>query len=119
MAALLPLWLPQLQIHTAAGGEGVDSALLLSRSPGRGVRLFRVFRDDAYMAAMLDIVRELQLGHVAARRPPGPDPWVGRPGYGAFLERTLQLAAEAGAVLESRVTPQLPGTDANPFWTMR
>lgn len=39
---LWPLWVPQLQAHMAAAGTG--SALLLSRSASRGVRLFRVYR---------------------------------------------------------------------------
>jgi radial spoke head protein 9 len=37
---MLPGWLPQLQLHMLT--SGCQSALLLSRSPSAGVRVFRV-----------------------------------------------------------------------------
>lgn len=42
VSGVWPLWVPQLQAHMAAAGA--FSGLLLSRSPTRGVRLFRMYR---------------------------------------------------------------------------
>lgn len=115
---LWPLWVPQLQAHMAAAGTG--SALLLSRSASRGVRLFRVYRDDAYLVSALDLVRELQHAHVARGTPPGADPWATRPGYGDFVRHTVEVARGATVVLETGATPQVPGClPGGAFWAMR
>ncbi|KAG2432131.1 hypothetical protein HXX76_009057 [Chlamydomonas incerta] len=117
VAGLWPLWVPQLQAHMAAAGT--SSGLLLSRSPSRGVRLYRVYRDDAFLTAAWELVRELQTSHVLRRVPPGPDPWSGRPGYGGLIERVVGLASGAQVVVETRGTPLLPGADPDAFWKLR
>ncbi|EFJ51172.1 hypothetical protein VOLCADRAFT_116519 [Volvox carteri f. nagariensis] len=117
ISSVWPLWVPQLQAHMAC--SGADSALLLSRSPSRGVRLFRMFRDDAYIEAAFDILRELQCSHVARRQPPGCDPWVGRAGYEDFVQRTVAVSFEAETIVTTSATPKLPGADYAAFWDMR
>ncbi|KAG2439062.1 hypothetical protein HYH02_006589 [Chlamydomonas schloesseri] len=117
VSGLWPLWVPQLQAHMAAAGA--SSALLLSRSPSRGVRLFRVYRDDQFLASAWELVRELQASHVVRRVPPGPDPWSGRPGYGGLIERVVGLATGAQVVVETRGTPLLAGADPDAFWKLR
>jgi hypothetical protein len=42
---------PQAQMHMVAAGT--QSALIVSRSATRGVRVFRMWRDDEYLARML------------------------------------------------------------------
>ncbi|GLC35108.1 hypothetical protein PLESTM_000280300 [Pleodorina starrii] len=115
--SLWPVWVPQLQAHLAC--SGADSGLLLSRSPSRGVRVFRMFRDDAYLEAAFDLLRELQYTYVARKQPPGSDPWVGRPGFDDFVQRTLAIARASEIVVATPTTPQLPGTDLSAFWDMK
>ncbi|KAG2498610.1 hypothetical protein HYH03_003359 [Edaphochlamys debaryana] len=124
VASLWPLWVPQLQAHLAAAGA--DSGLLLSRSLSRGVRVFRIYRDDAYLTEAFAWVRELQVGHVARKEPPGPDPWARRPGFKDFVARTVALAQGSAVVIETRTTPRVSadGTveavnGAGAFWKMR
>ncbi|PNW76449.1 hypothetical protein CHLRE_11g467596v5 [Chlamydomonas reinhardtii] len=117
VSGLWPLWVPQLQAHMAAAGTA--SGLLLSRSPSRGVKLFRVYRDDGFLASAWELVRELQASHVLRRVPPGPDPWSGRPGYGGLIERVVGLAGGAQVLVETRGTPLLPGADPDAFWNLR
>ncbi|PNH10989.1 hypothetical protein TSOC_002208 [Tetrabaena socialis] len=117
VASLWPLWVPQLQAHCASCGA--DSVLLLSRSPSKGIRLFRMYRDDEYLSSALALVRELQCAHVARNEPPGADPWAGRPGYDELLQRTVALARQAEAVIEAKVTPKMDGADSSAFWSLR
>ncbi|GIL82547.1 hypothetical protein Vretifemale_11369 [Volvox reticuliferus] len=112
-----PLWVPQLQAHMAC--SGAESALLLSRSASKGIRLFRMFRDDSYIEAAFDILRELQYSQVARKQPPGSDPWVGRAGYEDFVQHTVEVACGAETVVVTSVTPQLPGTDHLAFWSLK
>ncbi|GLI70675.1 hypothetical protein VaNZ11_015615 [Volvox africanus] len=112
-----PLWVPQLQAHLAC--SGAESALLLSRSPSKGIRLFRIFRDDKYIEAAFDILRELQYSHVARKQPPGSDPWVGRAGFEDFVQRTREVAGGAETIVVTSATPQLPGTDQLAFWSLK
>lgn len=64
-------------------------------------------RDDDYLAAAFNILGELQARHVMNREPPGNDPWVGRPGYEDFVQRTVSIAHGAETVLSTPVTPQV------------
>ena len=43
---------------------GVQSALLVSRSVTRGIHIFRMARDDAYLTAMLTFLSQLYVNHV-------------------------------------------------------
>ncbi|GIL42520.1 hypothetical protein Vafri_482 [Volvox africanus] len=112
-----PLWVPQLQAHMAC--SGAESALILSRSASKGIRLFRIFRDDKYIEAAFDILRELQYSHVARKQPPGSDPWVGRAGFEDFVQRTVEVAGGAETIVVTSATPKLPGTDQLAFWSLK
>ncbi|KAG1677937.1 hypothetical protein FOA52_001355 [Chlamydomonas sp. UWO 241] len=119
MASVRPAWVPQLQMHCLA--TGVPSVLLLSRSASKGVRLYRVERDDAYIERMLDCLRLLQVEHVNPRRPPNSDLFSDMPGYADLLDHTNAIAKRASVVLDvagsGLVAPR--GTDANAFWEGR
>jgi hypothetical protein len=65
----------------------------------QGMTVFRVWRDDDYIAAMLGFISRLHMQHVLPRRPPPADLFSHLPEYQAFLHRTGSLAASAEPVL--------------------
>ena len=65
----------------------------------QGLTVFRVWRDDEYIAAMLSFISRLHMQHVLPRRPPPADLFMHLPEYQAFLQRTGSLAASAEPVL--------------------
>lgn len=58
--------IPQLQLEMLCVGPKCRSALFASCSATRGLRVFRVARDDAYIATMLTLLRDLYDDNVAA-----------------------------------------------------
>ena len=61
--------------------------------------MFRVWRDDAYIGAMLGFISRLFLQHVQLRRPPPGDLFAHLPEYHAFINSTASLASSASIVL--------------------
>jgi hypothetical protein len=84
-------WVPQLQLQMLCAGT--PSALLASRSATKGIRVFRVARDDVYLRQMLAVASRLWTAHVLLHRPPPADVYASMPEYGAFLQRTVQAGA--------------------------
>ena len=60
--------------------------------------MFRVWRDDVYIGAMLSLIRRLYQQHVQPRCPPPADPYAHLPEYQGFLQRTAEIAASASVV---------------------
>ncbi|KAL6760724.1 hypothetical protein V8C86DRAFT_3189340, partial [Haematococcus lacustris] len=113
-------WVPQLQLHCLAAAT--SSVLLLSRSAGQGVTLFRMFRHDPYLAYMLSILRQLHLDYAARGSAPPPDlfnspsmqPQVSQTGvqpFQGFYDLTGQAAADKHGMVFTR-----PATAARPAW---
>ena len=65
----------------------------------QGLTVFRMWRDDAYINAMLGLIRHLYQHHVQPRCPPPADPYAHLPGYQGFLQRTAEVAASASMVM--------------------
>ena len=61
-------WIPQLQLHMFA--SGCLSALLVSRSASKGTRVYRLYRDEAYLALMLRLSDKVYCSFVLPRHPP-------------------------------------------------
>lgn len=94
---VLEMWVPQLQMEMLAANT--NTALLVTRSATRGVRMFRMARDDGYIGAMLEVLAFLYATYVQRQRCPGPEPYKELRGYVGFLQRTRTLAREAQQVL--------------------
>jgi radial spoke head protein 9 len=60
--------------------------------------IFRVWRDDEYIKAMLGFISRLYTEHVLPGQEPPPDLWARLPDYGAFLRRTAAMAEAATVV---------------------
>ncbi|KAJ9517308.1 hypothetical protein QJQ45_016676 [Haematococcus lacustris] len=98
-------WVPQLQLHCLAAAT--SSVLLLSRSAGQGVTLFRMFRHDPYLAYMLGILRQLHLDYAARGCAPPPDLFNSpsmQPQHDALVTATMELSGTA-VMVASRPGP--------------
>jgi hypothetical protein len=116
--------LPQLQLEMAAAG--VTSGLLVIESATRGMAVWRLRRDDAYVGAMLGLLSTFAALYGAQGGPLPASPHAelfpaAGPGGGAaaahaaFLRRTASLAAEA-QLLDFIAAPRRPpDADARPF----
>ena len=67
----------------------------------QGLTIYRMWRDEEYIQAMLGFVSRLYTEHVLAGRPPPANIFWGLPEYRHFLERTVALAD--GATVIARV----------------
>lgn len=87
-----------------------------------GVRVFRLWRDDAYLQTMLQLLSVLQTQHVLQGVQPSAATYKGLPGYQAFLHRTATLARSAecivaaGEEVTSRVPAAPDGYNLERFW---
>ncbi len=75
---------------------GTHSALLVSRSATRGLVVFRMMRDDAYLACMLRVLGRLWREHVLPRRPPPRDLFASWAEYHALLSSTVTVRRVGG-----------------------
>ncbi len=96
---------------------GCWSVLIVSRSASKGIRLYRVFRDDAYLQVMLAYVRQLYEGHVLKGVAPPKDAFFTESGYRHLLSSTAAIArqAELIASTEGRETEHHPDADLRQF----
>eukprot|EP00955_Chlamydomonas_euryale_P083920 363901-Chlamydomonas_euryale.AAC.20 len=115
--SLRPGWVPQLQMHCFAAGT--PSVLVLSRSATRGLRLYRVVRNEAYIQRMLDCLTLLQTRHVSPQAVPDPSLYHGLTSHVELLDQTSRIAAGATLLLEVPSTPIVEGADDNAFWQGR
>lgn len=106
-------WVPQLQLQMLC--SGTPSALLASRSATKGIRVFRMARDEVYLRQMLAVASRLWTAHVLLRCPPPADAYTSMPEYGAFLQRTVQIAHNAEVVAAVADCEIAPCADRRPF----
>ncbi|KAI8470848.1 MAG: hypothetical protein J3K34DRAFT_521030 [Monoraphidium minutum] len=97
-ARLQPAWVPQLQMHLLC--SGCATALLVSRTPHNGLRVFRVWRDDAYLASLLAVLSVLLSRHAARGVAPAGGAFASMPCQAPLLARTCELARGAEIVAE-------------------
>ncbi len=87
-----------------------------ARRAAQGMTVFRLQRDEGYLARMLACVARLHTQHVRPGAPPPPlNAWWQLPEYHAFLDATRAVAAAAAlvAVVDAPALP--PGADLRPF----
>ena len=91
------LWMPQLQLHMLC--TQTASALLVSRSATRGLRVFRVAADVEFQRLMLCVLRKLYTEHVIPQKVPEKDVYEGMPEHGELINR-LRRAVHAAEVVK-------------------
>jgi hypothetical protein len=91
-------WVAQSQMHMLCTSS--RSALLLHRSATRGLRAWRLPRDDELCRLMLAVVSALYVGYVAPRRPPPREPFARLPAHAALIAKVRRAAANAEVALE-------------------
>lgn len=96
--------------------------LCCCRCAQTGVRVFRMWRDDAYLRTMLQLLQVLQTECVIPQIQPRADIYSTVPGYKAFLHRTSAIARSAVCVAEgneemvARVPEAADGSNVSKFW---
>ena len=110
-----PGHVPQLQMQMLC--TGASSALLACESATQGMALFRVFRDDAYLADMLHLIAAFTAMRGAFPRYPAqlfghPHPQAAR--HEAFVQRTRSIAA-AAQLVDFVTMPSRPAGNSRPF----
>lgn len=108
-----PQYLPQLQLHMLA--TGTASALLLSRSATKGVRMFRSIRDDVYINSMLGFISKFYCSHVVTGVRPPLNMWHHDSKYQQFLQATKSLARSAACVFHTDSADFVTGGHQLPF----
>lgn len=109
------MWVPQLQLQMLCAGT--SSGLLVSRSATKGIRVFRMRRDDEYVRLMLSVLSVLWQYHVVPHRMPSRDGLAALPHHQLLLKRTREIAGAAVVVKEvgpGQMAP-LPGRDTRFF----
>ncbi|CAL5218524.1 g212 [Coccomyxa viridis] len=91
------MWVTQLQLEMLAAPA--QSALLVSRSASKGMTVFRMWRDEAYLQAMLGYVSIFYTSFVLSQKQPPSNIFLELPEYQQFLQHTLSLAHGAEVVL--------------------
>lgn len=106
----------QLQLEMLSAG--CRSGLLAARSATRGTAVWRMQRDDEYLAELLRQVGRFHADFVLTGRGIPEEVLADTPAHAAFLARTAALAREAAllCVVDGRGRrPAAPGTDERPF----
>ena len=91
-------WIPQLQLHMIC--SGTSSALLLNRSALRGLRIFRVKRNDAYIRAMLQVLSIFWRQYVLSRRLPPKDVFADLKEHHDMIKMTKLIIENAEVVMD-------------------
>jgi hypothetical protein len=86
-----PQYVPQLQLEMLA--SGLRSALFVSRSAENGTNVFRVPRDDAYCACMLQLISRFYVDFVLTKRVPPKNFFGGWAVWRCFCTKTGELSA--------------------------
>lgn len=92
------------------------------RCPETGVRVYRLWRDDAYLRTTLQLLSVLQQQHVLPGVAPKADTYSKMPGYKDFLQRTVALARSAVCVAAAegdllQVPAAEDGSNVPLFWS--
>lgn len=86
MATVLP---PLPCLHCLAGTR---SGLLVSRSATKGLQVFRMPRDDAYLELLLRTLSRVWVEHAQRRRLPPPNIFHSWHDYHTLLTRTVAVS---------------------------
>lgn len=92
------------------------------RCADRGVRVFRIWRDEQYLQTMMQLLAVLQTQHVLQGVQPTAATFSSIPSYAAFLRRTASLArsavciAAAGEEVTAKVPAAADGSNVERFW---
>ena len=98
---LEPVHLAQAHTHTR-----IDDAW----PAWQGMTVFRMWRDEAYLRAMLGYVSIFYTSFVLAQKPPPGNIFLELPQYQQFLQHTLALAHGAEVVMHIPPEQMPPGT---------
>eukprot|EP00878_Enallax_costatus_P026412 GHUV01028344.1.p4 GENE.GHUV01028344.1~~GHUV01028344.1.p4 ORF type:complete len:105 (+),score=10.90 GHUV01028344.1:1395-1709(+) len=96
--------------------------VLHCRCPETNVRVFRMWRDDAYLQTMMQILKVLQTECVIPQIRPSADLYSKVPGYKAFLHRTSAVARSAVCIaagdeqILARIPAAADGGNVPKFW---
>lgn len=91
-------WIPQVQWHILCANT--QSGLLVSRSATKGLRVFRIYRDDEYIECMLFVIQKLYSEHVMRKIPPKKDCFAKLHQHQLLAQRTRSMAREAEVVVD-------------------
>ena len=109
--------MPQLQMEMLAAGT--QAGLLAMQSATRGVRVFRIERDDDYIRAMLSILSEFYTRYVLEGIEPPERMFAHRKDHQELIAATIRIARSA--VIWDHIPKHLmlPGEeyDLRPFVT--
>lgn len=107
--------MPQLQMEMLAAGA--RAGLLAMQSATRGVRVFRVERDDAYLRAMLSMLSAFHEEYVLRGIEPPERMFASRPDHRALVTATIRMARGASVWEHIPTHLKLPGEtyDMRPF----
>ena len=107
--------MPQLQMGMLAAGT--RAGLLCLQSATRGVRVFRVERDDAYVRGMLELLSEFYTSHVLTGVEPPVRMFANRRQHKDLVKATVRMARDAVLVDDIPKHLMLPGEeyDLRPF----
>ncbi|EFN52793.1 hypothetical protein CHLNCDRAFT_138438 [Chlorella variabilis] len=111
--AVPPEWVPQLQLHMLCAGT--RSGLLVSRSATKGMRVFRMQRDDELLRLMLLVISRLWQQHVLPGRPPPADVYASWHEHHDMMRRIREVANEAALVVATEDMRHMPGGDSRWF----
>ena len=93
-------YVPQLQFHMLC--TGLSSALLVSRSATKGMRVFRVNKDEEYINMMLQIISVFWKEMVIPRVLPAKNVFRNLRIHQQLLLRTREIARQAEIVYDGR-----------------
>ena len=110
-----PYHVPQLQMEMLAADT--RAGLLCMQSATRGVRVFRIERDDEYCAGMLRTLGAMHEEYVLRGREPPERMFSDRDWYFDLVRRTVKIAKGATLWEEIPYHARLPGEayDERPF----
>jgi hypothetical protein len=79
--------IPQLYLHMLCLGETCTSAIFMSASATRGIKVFRLRRDNFLMQDMLRFAARFCADYGRGHPPPRPNFFWGSPGYAQLLNK--------------------------------
>jgi hypothetical protein len=78
----------QVQFQMLCAGQHIRRAVLASYAVLNGMAVLEIERNDAWLAAALQVLADFQTAFVSQNTPPPPDYFGDRPEYAAFIELT-------------------------------
>lgn len=85
----------------------------------QGMTVFRMKRNDSFIAEMLGMVSLFFTSCVQPRRLPPDDMLLGKPGYSDFLKHVQSLARQSHRIMHVSDPAIAEGSDLRPFHSER